>query len=125
MRITLKWRKHPNYPKTTIIGQADDLPDAKCRYTITRLKNGHFSVGLPAVRLDDYFRVMVLRDATIARQFCEDDLNYNLLAVIKHQLREMRNTNQHPIKPPQHYEQLLQKYARLMEQNKTPPKVAA
>lgn len=125
MRMALKWRRHPEYPIRVIIGQADELPDSRCWFLIVKLNNGDFSIQLPALRSEALDKRFIMRDAKIAREFCEDYLNYNLKEIIKNQLREMRNTNQHPMQPPKHYEMLLQKYERLMENHKTPPNIAA
>lgn len=92
---------------------------------IGKLNNSDFSIQLPAFRSEVFDKRFIMRDAKIAREFCGDYLNYNLKEIIKNQLREMRNTNQHPMQPPKHYEMLLQKYERLMENHKTPPNIAA
>jgi len=123
MKLNLKWRKHPQH-KNAIIGEAEELPDNKCWFIIAKLRDGNFWVMLPAMRMEEYDRRIIIREAETARDICEDFLNYNLVAIIQHQMREMKNTNLQPIKSPAYYDGLLQRYHKLIEEHKTPPRLA-
>lgn len=112
MKLKLSWHKHPNYA-TAIIGNADELPDTFCGFTIFKVSANEYQVYLPLI--DNINTRLMCRDPSTARVICEDFLNYNLRALINHQIKEMNRSNRKWIKPISHYETLLDKLSPVVK----------
>lgn len=118
MNLTIYWKSHPT-SKETITGICPELPDSFCNFYILRMANEKFWVAIPSYSTDYASKRLILRDPTIARQFCEDYLNQNSKSIVEHQIHEMKRRSSPSIKSLTYYEAFLQKLIGSVE---APPK---
>ena len=119
--MLIKWKRHPAQ-NDCIIGWAEELPDNMCQFAIIRLSHNKFWVMLPAMGTTNFNKRLVLRDADVARQFCQDYLDHNLKEIISNQISEMNRRSLKGFKPPIYYENLLRRMEHHIEQHKILPK---
>lgn len=110
----IKWRKHQKY-NDYIIGMVEQLPDHYCQFLIGRLDSLKFHISLPTRGNENLSKRLILRDANVARDFCEDFLNHNLKEIVNYQLKEMQRTNMDSIKSVQYYQNFLVQYQKNIE----------
>lgn len=107
MKLKLEWNKSPR-ERGTFIGICEELPDSYCHFTVKRLSPDLYWIIPPTLIIESVDSKLMVRDNEIAKDFCEDFLNYNIKAILRRQITEMKGSNAQTIKPVWHYERLLQ-----------------
>ncbi len=119
LNLELHWKAHPT-TKETIIGICPELPDSFCYFYIMRVAKDKFWVAVPGYASKLMNVKLILRDASVARQFCMDYLTQNTKHIVENQISEMKRRSCASVNSKTYYETFLKH--RLGRQPETPPK---